>query len=163
MTDDVHRRLKIAIEVQETAYLWVPSDAIIFVPALLNRIYGDGRALFTISSIHQRPAYWVIRGDSGWSTCDSGAPDGSPEFVEFVDDIITDLEDQFGRARCGYSGSCLRWPIEERDCDCEECTDPYVSEWPEVDSNDGVSWGRLKWPDGFDVVAHPWAFGGLLK
>lgn len=163
MGDEFHERLRAAIEVPTKNYLWVPADAITFVPPLLDKVYGDGRSLFTLSSIHQRPAYWVIRGDSGWSTCDSGAPDDAPEFVDFVDDIVTDLEEQFGSARCGYSGSCLRWPVEERDCNCEECADPYIAKWPAVDANDGMSWGRYRWPSGFDTVDHPWAHFGMLK
>ncbi len=155
-------RMKEAIELPTTRYLWIPADQITFKPAILKKSYGDGRALFWISSINQRPQFWVVRGDSAWSTCDSMAPDDAPEFIDFVDDILTDLEEEFGSARCGYSGACLRYPAEERDCDCEECSDPRVSEWPEVDGDGGLSWGRYRWPEAFSTVPHPFAHWTIL-
>ena len=94
-TDDLHKRLKAAVEVETTNYLWVPADAITFVPPVLSTVYGDGRALFTISTINDRPAYWIVRGDSGWQVQDYHAPDDAPDFGDFTDDILTDLPERF--------------------------------------------------------------------
>lgn len=155
--DRVHLRLKAAIEVPTTRCLWIPADAITFTPRVLTKVYGDGRALFTLSTINNRPAYWVIRGDSGWDCAESGAPDDAPDFRDFTDEILTDLEEEFGNARCGYSGANLYLQPDERGCDCEQCTDSTIAEWPEVDGDGGCSWGRMDWPDGFQVIEHPWA------
>ena len=159
MPDKTHMLLKGAIEVWTRSYLWVPGDTPNFKPALCDNIYGDGRALFALATINQRPRYYVIRGDSGW-TCDLDRDSPWPEiaetnFGEHVDEILTALEEQFGSGRCGYSGSSLFWPAPDRHCNCEECEDPYVAEWPVVDDEGGCSWGRLRWPTGFPTVPHP--------
>ncbi|MGV2099002.1 hypothetical protein [Rhizobium sp. 21-4511-3d] len=163
--DEIHARLVEAIEKPERAHLWVPADAIEFTPHVLPLVYGDGRALFTIATINQRPAYWVIRGCSTWG-CDMDGGDATgPDFGEMTDDFLTDLEEHFGSGRCGYSGESLFFPKGERHCDCEECQDDYVASWPEVDGCGGCSWSRCDWPDGFDVEPNPlsrWG-GNLLK
>lgn len=139
------------------SYLWVDGDTPPFKPALLPLIYGDGRALFRLATINQRPRYWVIRGDSQWG-CDLDEKDSEgPEFAELVDDILTDLEEAFGNGRCGYSGSSLFWPKYERirNCQCEECSDgQYRARWPMVDGYGGCSWARMNWPEGFEVAAN---------
>lgn len=139
---DVHARLAIAVEKRQKSYLWTPADAIIFVPRLLEKTYGDGRALYALSTINQRPAYWVIRACSTWS---------SQQFGEMTDDILTELEEQFGNGRCGYSGGNLFQSRRDRmrECDCEDCTSRYVAKWPSVDGEGGCSWGRMRWPEGF--------------
>lgn len=163
--DPIHQRLRKAIEKRERAYLWVPADAITFVPRLLPTIYGDGRALFTISTINQRPAYWVIRACSTWgSGFDRGDPAG-PDFAEMSDDIMTELEETFGRGRCGYSRNSLFWPKKERllNCQCEECSDRHAkARWPMVDDEGGCSWSRIDWPAGFDTVPNPLSWRGNL-
>lgn len=155
--EPLHEALRAAVEVEQTSYLWVPADEITFVPRLLDTIYGDGRALFSMTTINNRPAYWLVRGDSGWSCDDSRASDDAPDFGDFTDDILTDLEDQFGRARCGYSGANLYLPPEDRGCDCEECLEEPPAEWPMVDENGGCSWSRRSWPalDGVTFEPHP--------
>lgn len=163
--DAVHSRLRRSIEKRERAYLWVPEHAITFVPRLLTKIYGDGRALFAISTINQRPAYWVIRGCSTWG-CDFDREDATgPDFGEMSDDIMTELEEQFGRGRCGYSGNSLFWPKHERirNCQCEECIDRYGrARWPMVDGDGGCSWSRIDWPKGFPTVPNPLSWRGSL-
>lgn len=163
--DPVHRRLKKAVERRECAYLWVPADAISFVPRLLPIFYGDGRALFTLTTINQRPAYWVIRGCSSWG-CDLDLVTVYPKFGEFTDDILTDLEEAFGSGRCGYSGNSLFFSRRERllDCQCEECSDRHVAKWPEVDGSGGCSWSRMDWPKSFETVEDPrFGNGNLLR
>lgn len=162
--DPIHAKLRRAIEKRQRAHLWVPSDAITFVPRLLPVIYGDGRALFAIATINQRPAYWVIRACSTWgSGLDREDPVG-PDFAEMTDVIMIDLEEAFGRGRCGYSGNSLFWPKKERiqNCQCEECTHRHVALWPEVDDNGGCSWNRINWPNGFDTIENPLSWRGNL-
>jgi len=166
-TDDaVHNRLRRAIEKRERAYLWVPEQAITFVPRVLPKIYGDGRALFAIATINQRPAYWVIRACSTWGSGFDRDDSTGPDFAEMTDDILTDLEEAFGNGRCGYSGNSLFWPKRERmrNCQCEECTDRYATaRWPMVDGYGGCSWGRIDWPAGFQTVPNPLSrMGNLL-
>ena len=162
--DPIHRRLRRGIEKRERAYLWVPSDAISFVPRVLPTIYGDGRALFTIATINQRPAYWVVRTCSTWGSGLDREDATGPDFAEMSDDILTDLEEAFGNGRCGYSGNSLFWPKRERvrNCQCEECTDRFKARWPMVDGDGGCSWSRIDWPDGFQTVPNPLSWQGNL-
>lgn len=159
--DATHAKLKAAVEKKRTMYLWVPGDSRPFKPALLPVIYGDGRALFRLTTINQRPAYWVIRACSTWRGTNM---DPSPNFGDFTDEILTDLEEAFGRGRCGYSGNSLFWPRRERmqDCQCEECSDRFVARWPMVDAEGGCSWGRMDWPEGFPTVENPMSWEGNL-
>jgi len=161
-SDTIHAKLRRAIEKRERACLWVPSDAITFVPRLLPVIYGDGRALFTIATINQRPAYWIIRACSTWGCGLDRENSSGPDFAEMTDDIMTDLEDHFGRGRCGYSGNSLFWPRKERirDCQCEECSDRTRARWPMVDDYGGCSWSRIDWPRGFNTVQNPLSWRG---
>lgn len=162
--DAIHKALRKAIEKRHTSYLWAPKDSISFVPRLLPAIYGDGRALFTIATINQRPAYWVIRACSTWG-CGLDREDSvGPDFAEMTDKIMEDLENAFGSGRCGYSGNSLFWPKKERirNCQCEECSDRYMARWPMVDDHGGCSWSRTDWPDGFDTVANPLSWRGNL-
>ena len=164
VADDVQARLVAAIEKPEQRYLWTPADAITFTPRVLPKVYGDGRALFMLATINQRPAYWVIRGCSTWGSGLDSEDAPGPDFAEMTDDILTDLEDHFGRGRCGYSGSSLFHPRADRIqwCQCEECDDEHVAAWPEVDGDGGCSWSRTDWPDGFDTVPNPLSWRGNL-
>ncbi len=163
-SDPTHNKLRRAIEKRERAYLWVPSDAITFVPRLLPTIYGDGRALFTITTINQRPAYWVIRACSTWGCGLDREDSAGPDFAEMTDEIMTELEDAFGRGRCGYSGNSLFWPKKHRlrNCKCEECSDRFKARWPMVDDDGGCSWSRTDWPAGFQTVPNPLSRRGNL-
>lgn len=165
--DETHKRLVAAIEVPHSAYLWVPADSIDFTPRVLPIIYGDGRALFRITTINDRPAWWMIRGCSTWGCCDDRDDAAGPDFGELTDDILTDMEDAFGNARCGYSGSSLRHSRAERIqwCQCDDCDDEEtLSSFPEVDGSGGCSWSRVDWPVGFEVEPNPLSpFGNLLR
>lgn len=151
-------RLKSAVEKRQQSYLWVPGDTPPFVPALSPTVYGDGRALFTLSTINQRPRYWIIRCDSEWD---------SDDFCQMTDDILADLEEHFGNGLCGYSGTSLFWPKKDRirNCRCEDCTDgEYRAKWPMVDGSGGCSWSRMDWPKGFLTAPNPLCWrGNLLK
>lgn len=157
-TCPVHTILGKAIEKRQRAYLWTPTNTIAFVPRLLPTFFGDGRALFTISTINQRPAFWVIRACSTWGCAFDDRNSVGPDFSEIVDDILDELENAFGSGRCGYRGNNLFMPKRERvkSCRCEECLDRYgTARWPMVDRDGGCSWGRLDWPRCFDTVNNP--------
>lgn len=167
--DEIHAQLKAAVEVETEQYLWTPAHMIRFTPALLPVVYGDGRALFVVSTINQRPRYWIIRGDSQWAVdTDSNSPWpalSENDFDDLLDDILSDMEEHFGRAECSYCGrglSCYAdGPPEEARCGERGCEAPDEVEagcgWPSVDSNGGCSWSRMKWPDCFATTPHPWA------
>jgi hypothetical protein len=163
--DLIHQKLRKSIEKRQRACLWTPADAITFIPRLLPTFYGDGRALFTLGTINQRPAYWVIRGCSTWGCGMDREDSKGPDFVELVDDpILSALEEAFGRGRCGYSGNSLFWPKKERlrNCKCEECSDPWRARWPAVDDEGGCHWGRMDWPKGFETMKNPLSWRGNL-
>ena len=163
--EPIHKLLKAAVERRTTSYLWVKGDTPPFKPALLGYVYGDGRALFALSTINQRPRYWIIRGDSSWQCgLDREDADG-PEFAELTDGILSDLEEWFGRGRCGHTSTSLFNPRKERMqwCRCEECSARHVAHWPEVDDDGGCSWDRMNWPKGFATLKNPaWWRGDLL-
>ncbi|WP_202842095.1 hypothetical protein [Luteimonas saliphila] len=150
-TDPIHARLVAAVEKPERAQLWSPADAITFTPRVLPKVYGDGRALFALSTIHQRPAYWVIRCCSTWGSDLDLHETTRPNFREMTDEILSDLEEAFGNGLCGYSGNSLFQPrrYRMRICQCEDCSDRFVAKWPMVRGDDGCSWGRMAWPEGF--------------
>lgn len=162
--DPVHSRLVAAIERRQRAHLWVPADAISFVPRVLPLIYGDGRALFAIATINQRPAYWVIRACSTWGSGSDRKDAPGPDFAEMADDILTALEEAFGNGRCAYSGNSLFWPKRERlrNCKCEDCQVGPMARWPMVDGDGGCSWSRIDWPEGFETEANPLHWRGNL-
>ena len=163
--DRLHRKLRRAIEKPERSYLWTPAHMVTFTPGLLPVFYGDGRALFTLSTINQRPRYWVIRGCSTWGCgLDRDSPSG-PDFAEFSDDLLTDLEEHFGNGRCGYSGNNLFFPRKERlqYCQCEQCDEKrWKARWPMVDGSGGCAWSRCDWPKGFKTIANERSYSGHL-
>ncbi len=148
--DQTQVALRKAIERKdETSYLWTRGDTQPFVPRVLPHVFGDGRALLALSTLNQRPAYWVIRVDSSWD---------DDEIHEHMEGILNQLEEAFGRGRCGYSGNSLFWTKRERvgACQCQECSDGRIrARWPMVDDEGGRSWSWMKWPVGFNVEPHP--------
>ena len=136
-------------------YLWVPSDAITFTPAVLTRSFGDGRALFGFSTVNNRPAYWIVRGCSSWALdLDYKAPSSAPDFAEFCFDVMGEIEDEFGSAdHYEYCWKADRW----RDRDTFEFVPNAWVEYPALDPENGCHWFRLDWPTGFDTEPHPFA------
>lgn len=144
-----------AAQKPETRYLWVPEDAITFTPAVLSETFGDGRALFTLTTINNRPAYWIIRGCSSWRASDCDAPAGAEEFSEHVDRIITAIEEEFGTTAYYEMNAQGRWVDEET-----KRFVPYACvDYPVIDPSMGSSWGRMDWPalPGIETVPHPFA------
>lgn len=162
--DPTHEKLRRAVEIQQNRYLWTPADAITFTPRLLPVYFGDGRALFRITTINQRPAYWVVRACSTWGSGSDRETSSGPDFIEMTDEILFALEDAFGRGSCGYSGNNLFHPKKERMryCKCEECTDHGTARWPMVKADGGCCWDRMDWPDGFPTIPNPLSLRGNL-
>lgn len=131
--------LKEVIEVPFLGSLWTHGDSGMLTPYVCECSFGDGLRLLCISTINQRPNYHVVRVDSRWEEDDAVG--------DHYDEILNAIEDECGRARCGYSGNNLCQTRKERikNCDCEECDDDLVSEWPEIDSYGGASWGWYRW------------------
>lgn len=138
--DAVHAKLRRAACKRMRSYLWVPGDTPAFTPALSPRIYGDGRALFNIATINQRPRFHILRVDSLLgSGLDMPGPSRTFDFAEMVDTFYGHLEEDFGRVHC----------------DCGEC--PKAAPWPAFDDEGGCSWSRAKWPEPFNTVPHPFS------
>jgi hypothetical protein len=133
--------LKDVIETPFLGTLWTHGDSGMLTPYVCECSFGDGMGLLCLYTISQRPNYHVVRVDSTWEANDVVG--------ENIEDILTAIENECGNARCGYSGSSLRWPREERieNCQCEECDDEYVSVWPEIDANIGCSWRWYRWDE----------------
>lgn len=131
--DPIHQALRAALCVPTRRWLWTPEDEIEFVPGLSDTIYGDGRALYRLTTLRSRPAFYVIRGDSGWSVHD-GLPNAKVDFVDLIDRFYNDLESQFG-----YAGL-------DSDEEDPELLELGAHPWPAFDADDGSSWGRLNWP-----------------
>ena len=149
-----------AAQAPVTRYLWTPDNSITFTPAVLSETFGDGRALFTLTTINNRPAYWIIRGCSSWRVSDYDAPDGAEEFSEHVDEIITAIEEEFGTTAYYEMNAQGRWVDEET-----KRFIPYrYVDYPVIDPSMGSSWGRMDWPNlpGLETVPHPFAHATVL-
>lgn len=71
---------------KQRAYLWGNYE--VFTPVVLSKIFGDGKQIISISSIDQRPKFWIVRIDSNQSF----EPD---EFD--IEEIVSAIEEEFGR------------------------------------------------------------------
>jgi hypothetical protein len=57
-------------------------------PALLDKVYGDGKRLLQLFPINERPSYWVVRVDSKCHRDDA--------LYDILDDIYEQIDEQFG-------------------------------------------------------------------
>ena len=138
-----HEELRAAVEVEETSYLWVKGDTPPFTPRLVDKVFGDGRRLLALSTLNQRPRYWVIRICStwtgwGWETVPE--VEGAPEISEMVEDLLQAIEGQFGR-----------YDFEEVCREAKQAGEPEP-DWPEdvfpeCRAEGGCQWGVYFWPD----------------
>lgn len=146
----VQRKLRGAMCRRTKRHLWVPEDAVTFKPALSDRIFGDGRALIGLSTLNQRPKFYILRVDSQWEIhSDPRGPDDATEFTDYVDAICFALEDEFGRGRYD-DGSGEKETARQRD---------RRRAWPAFDDDGGCHWWRLSWPElpGVKFVPHPFS------
>lgn len=150
MTDTITAAL-IAAQVETTARLW--GDTVTFTPRVLERTFGDGRALFRITTINNRPRWWLIRGCSTW-TEDNDDHDGLTTLYDEIDEIVQAIADEFGGL-----------PNMESETDPEDYVDPHTGApfdpcdlvYPQIDDRTGQSWSHVDWPDlpGVALVDHP--------
>jgi hypothetical protein len=114
-------------------------------PALVDRVFGDGRQIIGFETLDSRPAYYVVRVDSTWSASnwdddapvqaapDDGGANGSDDDAadlrreptrvgDHVDEIYLAIEESFGNNR---------W--------CDRCGQ-------DEDSCAGHAFKRLRWP-----------------
>jgi hypothetical protein len=149
MTDPITAALT-AAQVETTATLWTQPAT--FTPRVLERTFGDGRALFRVTTINSRPRWWLVRGCSTW-TEDNDGHDGLTPVHDEIDEIIQAIADEFGGLPNMESETC-----------CEEYVDPATGEpfdpadlvYPAIDDRTGSSWSHEDWPDlpGIDLVPH---------
>ena len=125
--DTAHEALRSRVSQRTKAFLWTPDDAITFTPPLASVVYGDGQRVFAFTTTNDRPAYWVVRGDSSWRTWYE--QDGT-DITEFTDTVTENLRREFGDAEPGTDDE------KAIDADNEE---PY----PAIDLRGGYSWRRL--------------------
>lgn len=151
---DITKEL-VALQKPTQSYLWTPADMITFTPAVLAQTFGDGRALFGLTTINNRPAYWLFRGCSSWKVSDYDAPDGAPELSEFIDDVLWAIEEEFGGVSCYERNARGTWI----DSETKQFVPRAWVEFPVIDSETGCNWWREDWPDidGIELVAHPFA------
>lgn len=138
-------------------WLWVEADAFTFTPVVVTEAFGDGRALFRVTTIDNRPRWWVVRGCSTWQVSDYDAPDEAPEFIDQVDDILSAIEEEFGSTDCYERNRHGVWiDPETKQLLPRECT-----AYPVINSSGGCSWSRMDWPDlpGVTLAPHPFALG----
>lgn len=143
----VHAKLRAAVCKRTRSYLWTPADMVTFVPALSNRLYGDGRALLGLTTINSRPKFYILRIDSGWALeMDLTAPDDAEKLVDRIDAFAFALEDEFGRGR-----------FEDGDETETERERAKRCAWPAYDDETGCSWWRIDWPklSGVKFKPHP--------
>ena len=126
--DTAHEALRNRVSQPTKNCLWTPQDAIIFTPPLANVVYGDGRRVFAFTTTNDRPAYWVVRGDSSWRTW--LGHDGV-DITEFTDTVTENLRREFGD---GEPQNDDEKPIDDGDN-----KEPY----PAIDLRGGYSWRRL--------------------
>lgn len=139
--DPIDAALKVAVEIPTLRYLWTSSDSITFVPQVCSKAFGDGRALLALSTINDRPRFYVLRIDSRWNVDDSTAPESADDLRDHLGDIYDALIEEFGDA------------IHEDD-DGEE----FMDEWPAFDSANGCQWSRMDWPEIRGLAVEPHAF-----
>jgi hypothetical protein len=138
--------LKEAIEVEFIGSLWVEGDSGPMTPFVIDAVFGDGLHLLTISTINQRPNYWVVRVDSSWREprrWRDFRPNQNHEIGDEIDAIIDAIEDE-----CGRAGNCLDEPCDNCENTCCKCSDDFDAgeAFPEIDYDTGCSWGEIRWP-----------------
>lgn len=83
--------LRTKIERRHAARLWGQKHFV--TPRLVTQVFGDGKKIIWLSGINTRPAYWVVRIDSKWSTSNW---DSSPNPSDWLEDVYQAIEEEFG-------------------------------------------------------------------
>jgi hypothetical protein len=90
----VMERLRKRIEHRRMGRLWGQKH--FFTPRVLGTVFGDGGKILYLSSINVRPAYWVVRIDSGWSTNNWEMDARLKLPSDWLDDVYQAIEYEFG-------------------------------------------------------------------
>lgn len=82
-------------------------------PALVDKVFGDGREFVWFQSMDDRPNYYVARVPTGFSRSN-----GYPDLIDDIEDAIRDESFDFYSERAwkeydrfGYVDRYRRWPI----------------------------------------------------
>lgn len=127
-------QLRSLIERPEFQWLWTPKDGKMRTPALVDKVFGDGRKLMWLTTINNRPNYWVVRVDSSWQSSNDADPANGDLFIDHVYEIVEEIEDQFGiLARDNYGET-----IESK-------WEPH----PVIDTDTATWWGVMHWSEIF--------------
>lgn len=151
MPDAITRAL-VSAQTETRAHLWTPSNEVVFTPPVLDRVFGDGRALFRVTTINNRPRWWVVRGCSTW-TENNDPHDGLVPVHDHIDDVVQAIADQFG----GLPNMLGEDEDVEYVDDEGRPFDPADIVHPQIDDRTGTSWSHLDWPElaGVTLEPHP--------
>lgn len=140
-------------------WLWTEANAVTFTPEVVDEALGDGRALFKVTTIHNRPRYWLVRGCSSWSCDEAGAPDDAPEMCDAIDDVEDAIAGQFGSMSHYERDENGDWVDE----DGEKLEDGF-DDYPTINPADGRMWERIDWPElpGVALAKHPFSNETIL-
>ncbi len=154
-----HLRLQALLCAPREGRLWEHSRPVKFTPALSRAVYGDGKGLIGITTISDRPRYWLVRIDSQWMvpgrSCDAERrlPPDAPDVGEAMEGIEVNLIAEFGS-----SDPEAYLDDEIADCDdccgrgCDACAhtgygpEGTPPDFPAIDLTDGTSWWREDYP-----------------
>ncbi len=137
-----------------TTHLWTPDHPVTFAPRVLPHVFGDGRALFRVTTINNRPCWWLVRGCSTWTEGNDPDDDAFEPLIDRIDDVVQAIADEFG-------GLPNMESEEDPEAYVDHATggpfDPADIVYPQIDDRTGTSWSHEDWPDlpGIALVAHP--------
>lgn len=141
-------------QVPITTSLWVGGCETSFTPMVLTKAFGDGRALFKITTIQNRPAYWLVRGCTNW-TESHDAPDGRVSVADVIEEVVEAIEGQFG-GTSHYDRDAKGRYVDQETNERIERGDARV-EFPVIEAETGTSWALTDWPEleGMTRIPHP--------
>lgn len=159
-----------AVQAETTVHLWTPAQPTTFTPHVLERTFGDGRALFRFTTVNARPRWWLVRGCSSW-TENNDPHDGLTPVIDAVDDVIQAIADECGGLPNMHAEYDVGEDEEEDDGYVDPVTggpfDPIDIRYPQIDDRTGSSWAHEDWPDiaGVTLMPHPGlrAEGGRIR
>jgi hypothetical protein len=88
-------------------------------PALVEKVFGDGKKLLCLTPLMTRPNYYVVQIDSKWEL-------DAYEFLDRLEEIYDAIEEQYG-------------------CDGDEFEGDEPPEFPTL-HHGGSTWGELDFP-----------------
>lgn len=133
--------LKAAYEREFLGTLWTHGDSGHLTPYVCEHSHGNGLQLLQIFTINQRPNYHLVRIDTGLK---------SDEISEHIDDILSAIEEE-----CGRAGECLDQPCDHcGDTSCK-CSEDYSAdkEFPALDDRNGCSWNVIPFAEVLRTIA----------